>query len=829
MANRSKSKRQRRRSSNRPGRGVIRRVFPYLFLLGSLVLAGVCVYAAYLNGIVLAKFDGALWELPAKVYASPMQLYAGKERSIDSVVAQLKRQGYQSAASPGQPGTFHRDGKRLVVYVRGFDFWGGQQRPPRKISMQFANDTITAFKAVDDKGSLALIRFDPPLIGSIYPNRGADRILVKLSKIPPLIPAGLIMVEDRSFMNNFGISLKGIARAAWVDLIHWDIVAGGSTITQQLVRNLYLSNEQTFVRKLKEAIMAILLDAHYSKPAILEAYINEVYLGQAGSHAIRGFGLASHFYFNKPLDELKPSQIALLIGMIKGPSLYNPRQNPKLARHRRNVVLNVFHRKGLLDTAVWKRAKAAPLGVSSRKSWGNGRYPGFIGLVIHQLQDQYTEEQLTGEGLRIFTTLEPHIQRLAQNVVQKQLKVIEKSYDDIKSGSLQAAAVVTSVQGSRVLALVDGRRAGYAGFNRALDIQRNIGSQMKPVTYLTAMKHPAKYSVITPLDDSPLKVKLENGKVWTPHNYSHQSHGTAVPMYYALEHSYNLASARLALQVGIPNVVKTLRQLGFRGNLLATPALSLGAVGMSPFQVAQVYNTIASDGFYKKLTAIKGVTSRLGKPLSAHTLKLKQVIDSSAVYLTTWMMKRVARYGTGAGMYNVLPNTLNVAGKTGTTSDLHDSWFAGFSANRVISVWVGKDDYSSSHLTGAMGALRIWDRIMAGAHPKSLTGRPPSDIQRIPLALTFRPGRSNAQDFYTMGGNTPQQCPGLPLIPFVKGYVPHGVSACESGILSQARRHDSRSGTSSPPVNSPPHGGRSGDEESGQDSNVDESLLDKIF
>lgn len=803
-----------------------RRVFPYLFLLGCIVLAGVCVYAAYLNGIVLSKFDGALWELPAKVYASPMQLYAGKERSVESVVAQLERQGYRPAASPEHPGTFHRDGKRLVVYVRGFDFWDGK-RSPRKIAMQFANGTITKFKAVDGKGSLALVRVDPPLIGSIYPNRGANRILVNLSEVPPLLPAGLIVVEDRNFMDHFGISLKGIARAAWVDLINWKIISGGSTITQQLVKNLYLSNAQTFTRKFREAIMAILLDAHYSKPAILEAYVNEVYLGQAGSHAIRGFGLASYFYFNKPLDELKPSQIALLIGMIKGPSYYSPRQYPEHARHRRNVVLNIFHGKGLISTAVWKRAKTSPLGVSSRKAWGAGRYPGFVDLVVRQLQDQYSEEQLTEEGLRIFTTLDPNIQRMAQNVVRKQLKVIEKSYGDIEAGSLEAATVVTSVQGSRVLALVDGRQAGYAGFNRALNLGRNIGSLMKPITYLTAMKHPAKYSVITPLNDSPLKVKLENGKVWTPHNYSRQSHGTAVPMYYALEHSYNHASAWLALQLGIPQVVETLRQLGFRDNLLAAPALSLGAVPMSPLQVNQIYNTIASDGFYKKLTAIKGVTTRDGKPLSAHTLKLQQVIDSSAVYTLTWMMKRVARFGTGSGMYRVLPNSLVLAGKTGTTTKLHDSWFGGFSANRVISVWVGKDDYKSAHLTGAMGALRIWARIMDGVHPQSLSEAPPPDIRRMPLALTFRPGRPNAPDFYNTGNDA--HCPALPLVPFVRGYVPRGLSACESGILAQARQQDSQSGTGvAPGVSSPPQGG-SGRNESGQDSDVDESLLDKIF
>ncbi|NNC22832.1 penicillin-binding protein 1B [Salinisphaera sp. USBA-960] len=821
MAAGKKSRGRRRGGSKRAKPSISRRLLAYLFLGGCLVLAGISVYAAYLNGTVQEKFAGTRWKLPAKVYAAPMQLYTGKKQSLAAVVEQLKRQGYRAAAQSHRQGSFHRDGNQLTIHARGFDFPDGE-RAPRTVQLRFKNGTISGFKSVDDKESLSLIRIDPPLIGSIYPNKGADRILVKLSDLPPMLPAGLITVEDKSFMHNFGISPKGIVRAAWEDLKAGSIVEGGSTITQQLVKNFYLNSNQTFARKAREGLMAILLDAHYSKPAILEAYINEVYLGQDGNHAIRGFGLASYYYFNTPVDELGPARIALLVAMVKGPSYYDPRAHPKRARRRRNLVLDMFHEAGFLKEQAWKRAKSAPLGVSSEKNRRTSRYPDFIDLVRQQLHGQYTEAQLTEEGLRVFTTLHPGIQRHAQASVRSQLDAIEKRRGNIESDSLQSSAIVTSVEGGRILALVGGRKSGYAGFNRALDIQRPIGSLIKPVTYLTAMKYPSKYSVITPLDDSPLSVKQKNGKVWKPDNYSKRSHGTDVPLYYALEHSYNLASSRLALDLGIPKVIKTLRQLGYPGEPTAVPSVALGAVNMSPLQVAQVYNTIASGGYYKKLTAIQDVTDRQGNPLSAYKLKLKQVIDSAPAYLDTWMMRRVARHGTGSGIYRVLPNQLQLAGKTGTTNQLRDSWFAGFSGNRVISVWVGRDNNDSAHLTGATGALHIWSHIMSDVGAQSLTMSPPANVQRVPLAMTFRPNKPNAPNFFNTGSDA--QCPEATSVPFTRGYVPSGVDACESDILARDRKQQPTGGG----TGSDSRGGHQSESDGGEDDQ-DKSLLDKIF
>lgn len=777
-ARRAPSKRARNTRGGKPRRGFIRRLLPYVFLLFCLGAVVVAAYAVYLDGEVRNQFEGTRWTLPAKVYAAPLELYAGLDLSRDGIVSRLARQGYRSSTTTDRPGTYESVGGALDVHIRPFTFWDGDQAD-REIRLGFDGSGVASIRPLDGGDDLALIRLDPLMIGSIYPTQGEDRILVKLDEIPPMLPAGLITVEDRDFLHHWGVSPKSILRAAVANARAGRVVQGGSTITQQLVKNFYLNNQQTLVRKAKEALMALLLDAHYSKPEILEAYLNEVYLGQDGGRAIHGFGLASYFYFQKPLEELQPNEIALLVAMVKGPSYYDPRRNPERARARRNLVLDMFHDAGFLDDEGWAVARKADLGVTARSSRSTSQYPAFIDLVRRQLHGQYEDADLTEDGLRIFTTLDPAIQASTEARVNKGLADIEKARG-IKADSLESAAVVTSVEGGRILALVGGRNAGFAGFNRALDARRPIGSLIKPVVYLTALAEPSKYSVITPLDDGPLAVKLANGDTWRPNNYSNSSHGNAVPLHYALTHSYNLSTARLALDLGIPNVVETLKKLGYTGDPLAVPSLSLGAVDMAPMQVAQIYNTLAAGGYYTPLLAIRDVTTSDGEPLNRYPLQIKRAVDDAPVYLTRWIMQRVARYGTGASMYKVLPNSLDLAGKTGTTDDLRDSWFAGFGANRLAVVWVGRDDNQSAQLTGATGALQLWSRIMKDADPRGILDVPPDNVVTVPLRLQFPNGGGADQDLYQYA----QSCGNATEVPFVRGYVPDGLSSCDSDIMA---------------------------------------------
>ncbi|MDA3921648.1 MAG: penicillin-binding protein 1B [Salinisphaera sp.] len=789
MASKNSKPKRRSRASNKPRRSFTRRLLPYLLLLICAALAALAIYMVHLDGEVRTKFEGTRWKLPAKIYASPLQLYAGLDLSEKSLESKLERQGYRETSDLSQQGTFDSASSSLSIHTRRFQFWDGTQ-PDRRIEVDFNSTGISGIKALDGKAAVPLIRLDPLMIGSIYPSHGTDRILVKLGDVPPMLPAGLITVEDRDFMHNWGISPKGILRAAIADIRAGRIVQGGSTITQQLVKNFYLSDKQTLARKGKEALMAILLYAHYSKDEILEAYLNEVYLGQDGGRAIHGFGLASYFYFQRPIQELQPSQIALLVAMVKGPNYYNPRRNPKRATRRRNLVLNMWHHAGFLGDKAWHKAEQAPLGVSEHSARGNTQYPAFIDLVRRQLHGQYKDSDLTGEGLRIFTTLDPTIQQDAEKEVAQGLKRAEKAHGGIKADSLQAAAIITSVEGGNVLALVGGRDAGFAGFNRALDAHRSIGSLMKPVDYLTALEDPSQFNAITPLDDSPLAVKLANGKTWRPDNYSHRNHGTAVPLYYAIEHSLNIASSRLSLTAGIPNIIKTLHKLGYRGDPLAVPALALGAVDMTPLEVAQVYNTLATGGYYTPLRAIRDVTTREGKPLNRYPLKINRVIKPGPAYITQWLMERVARHGTGAGMYDVLPSSKTLAGKTGTTNNLVDSWFAGFGANRVGVVWVGRDDNQSAKLTGATGALPIWAHIMNDINVHGIVNTPPDSVVQVPLRMVFDPSKPNdgagdIQGLYQYG----QSCGDAAKVPFMKGFVPQGLSPCDTDIMRANTQH----------------------------------------
>src|SRR5699024_4569255 len=517
------------------------------------------------------------------------------------------------------------------------------------------------------------------------------------------------------------------------------VVQGGSTITQQLVKNFYLTSKRTFERKAREALMAILLEAHYSKSAIMEAYLNEVYLGQEGSRAIHGFGLASYFYFRKPLSELRPRGIALLVALVKGPSYYSPRSHPERARKRRNLVLDIFHDRALIGDAAWQQARAADLGVSNKKQAATSRYPAFIDLVKYQLRGQYDHKDLTEEGLRIFTTLDLSVQSTIQQQVAAGLDEIEAAHN-IKQGTLQSAAVVTSVEDAQVLGMVGSRTPGYAGYNRALNSRRLIGSTIKPVVYLAALQQPEQWNVLSPLDDSPISVRLPNNDIWQPQNYSRRSHGSQVPLYYALTNSYNLATVHLALDLGIPNIIDTLQALGYPDKPLAVPSLALGAVAMSPLQVAQLYNTIASGGYRAPLTAITAVTTADGEPLTRHEFKLRRTIDSGPNFLLTWILRQVARRGTGASAYNILPSTMEFAGKTGTSDGGRDAWFSGFTENRVVVVWTGNDDSKALNLTGATAALPIWAQIVAHIDANSLVPVAPDDVTTVPLRMEYAPG-----------------------------------------------------------------------------------------
>lgn len=750
-------------------RNLLRTALIGLALLVSVAMAVVAFQVASLDREIRTRFAGVRWTLPAQVYAAPQELYPGLNLGLADLKRELQRLGYRPVEALEGPGSFVARADGVDVATRAFAFWDGAQKPGRILVRAGG----TGIESITDLGSgqeLDLTRLDPLLIGSIYPSRGGeDRVLIKLAEAPELLVQGLLAVEDRSFYSHMGISLRGIARASFENMTSGKVRQGASTITQQLVKNFFLSSERTFKRKLKEIVMSLLLEAHYDKEAILEAYLNEIYMGQDGSRAVHGFGLASSFYFNKPLTELRPHEFALLVGIVKGPSQYDPRRRPEQVRARRDLILRTWASLGLLREDELERALAQPLGLSGGARGGVERYPAFVELVKRQLKDQYPDEALTSEGLRIFTTLEPRAQEALESRILADLPELEKSRK-LKAGTLEAAGVITSAEGGEVQAVVGGRDIRYAGFNRALDSRRQIGSLAKPFVMLAGLMQPQRYGVATLLQDEPVTVKLSKGNVWSPSNYDKKLHGN-VPLYVALAQSYNLPTVRLGLDLTVPVVRKAFAGAGFH-DTPALPSLFLGAVDMSPLDVAQVYNTLAASGYQTPLTAIREVLTKDGQPLKRYPFKVKQTLPEGPVYLTTWAMRKVLEFGTARGAYSVLPGGIRLAGKTGTTDDLRDSWFAGYSADRVAVVWVGRDDYKPSGFTGSTGAMPVWARLMRDLKVRGLDDLPPADVEEV-LTDTSTGLRADGR------------CAGAVSIPYIAGYAPQDMAPCAGGLLDE--------------------------------------------
>lgn len=735
-------------------------LFIKLSIVGVVVLAGVLVY---LDAVVQEKFSGKRWTVPAKVYARPLELFAGQKLNQKDFLTELNALGYRTATSARSAGAVSVNGNTVELHTRGFKFYEGAE-PAQAIRVRFSGNSVAGL-ARSNGQALAVARMEPLLVGGLYPAHKEDRILIRLDQVPELLPLALMAVEDREFYKHHGVSLKSIARAMWVNTSSGSLRQGGSTLTQQLVKNFFLTSERTFTRKATEALMSILLELHYSKEDILEAYLNEVFLGQDGQRAVHGFGLASQYFFSQPLAELKMEQVALLVGMVKGPSYYNPRRQPERALERRNLVIDLLVEQGIVTAEAAEQAKQRPLGITKRGSLANTTYPGFIDLVKRQLREDYRDQDLTEEGLSIFTSFDPILQRKAEESVAQTYKQLagRKGIDEIET-----AMVVSNPESGEVLALLGSRLPRYAGFNRALDAVRPIGSLVKPAVYLTALEQPSQYTLTHYIQDATFSVKSQSGQVWTPQNYDRKEHGT-VFLYQGLARSYNLSTAKLGLEMGVPRVLRTVRKLGVEREWPAYPAILLGAGSLTPVEVAGMYQTIANGGFNTPLRAIRNVLTAEGEPLGRYPYTVEQRFDAGATYLTQEAMRRVMTEGTGRSVYNRVPSSVVLAGKTGTSNDLRDSWFAGFGQDLQAVVWMGRDDNGQTPLTGASGAMQVWANFMEKAAPRSLNRSLPSNVTMAWV------------DAYT-GLGSAQGCPGAVQMPYIRGSEPMAGDSCDAPL-----------------------------------------------
>ena len=706
-----------------------------LALLCVILAAAAGLWVVSLDREVVQEFQGRHWSVPARVYGAPLELYVGAPVAANDLEEELRRLHYR----PGDPaqgtGIYRRRGDVVEVHARRVRF-NDELREAQLIAIKADTDSIKGLNLADGS-ELPVFRLDPPVIGNVFPVHGEDRIVLAPADVPPLLRSGIKLIEDRRFDEHPGVDVRGILRALWVDLRAGRFAQGGSTLTQQLVKNYFLSDEQTFGRKATEAVMALRLEAHFSKDEILVAYLNEVYLGQDGSRAIHGFGLGSEYYFAKPLDELDAGEMALLIGMVKGPSYYDPRKHADRARTRRNLVLQELADAHLIDAEAAKRAAATP--IKLRPSSGGSYVPAYLDLVRRHLTRDYAEADLAAAGLSVYTSLDLRAQAAAERALVQNLKRLDAA-SRVRGDHLEGAVIITEPNSGDVVAVVGGRDVGTDEFNRALDARRPIGSLVKPAVYLAAIET-GRYNAASIIDDSPIEVKLGDGSTWAPQNFEHDANGP-VPLAHALAESLNMATVRLGLDVGLPKVADALQRLGLPRTPVLNPSLLLGTVEMTPLEVVEVYTSLANGGFRARLRAVRAVVDEQGKPLRSFKVQVEEAAPAAAVYEVDRMLTLVTTHGTGRTAAARLPRNTVIAGKTGTSSDTRDSWFAGFTGSYLAVAWVGYDDNKETGLTGAAGALPVWADTLSRLKSASFEPVPPETVED--RWISFHDGQETA-------------------------------------------------------------------------------------
>lgn len=697
----------------------LRKLGGLVFKMTLVVVAILLVIGIYLDTVVRNKMDGPIWDLPSVVYGRVLTLHPGQEITISDVRRELDVLQYHKVRSPQRMGEYSASSTRIELIRRPFKFVDDPQ-PQRHVMLTFAGTQLTSIVDVTTKQQLKTLKIEPKLLGMLGLTGNEQRIFMARDQFPPLLIDALLTTEDRDFYQHDGVSPLAILRAMVVNLKAGHTVQGGSTLTQQLAKNLFLSRERSLWRKVREAYIAVIIDHRYSKDRVLEAYLNEIYLGQNGAKEVHGFPLAARFYFGRPLEELRVDQLAMLVGMVKGPSQFNPWRHPERTLKRRDLVLMLLLKNNYLTGAEYEQAVSEPLGIQKTAKIAS-RQPAYFQQLQRELQQDVGDIYKSGKGLRIFSTLDPVSQQAAEKTIAAMVPRLNK-----KAGvKVETAMVVVDRQYGAVRALIGGSRPGYAGFNRALDASRQIGSLAKPAVYLAALSQPQKFSLATTLNDQAIVLKGSKGTSWRPRNYDRKFRGQ-VPLYYALAHSLNVPTVNLGLKVGLSTVINTMAKLGVnRDEVPRLPSILLGSFSLSPFEVAQMFQSITNNGRKAPLYSLDAVVDSQGQVLYQHQSDIEQVVPEQAAWLTTYDMKKVVSQGTARFLQSKF-SSAKLAGKTGTTDNNRDSWFAGADGREVGVVWVGRDDNTPVRLTGSSGALRVYADYLTRRQPLPLNiGWPP--------------------------------------------------------------------------------------------------------
>ncbi|MGL0939058.1 penicillin-binding protein 1B [Vibrio vulnificus] len=690
-----------------------------LALVAVLIFVGI-----YLDSVVKQRFEGQLFQLPTVVYARIQTLYAGENVSRPELQKELDILNYRKVSQPRYPGEYSSSSSKIELIRRPFEFVDGPEAD-RHVMLHFDASSLTRIQSLESKGDLGYLRLEPKMLGMLEKDTDEQRLFLRREQFPEIMVDALLVTEDRDFYQHDGVSPLAIARAMFVNLKAGRTVQGGSTLTQQLAKNLFLTQDRTLWRKVREAYIALILDYRYSKDRILEAYLNEVYLGQSGKQAIHGFGLASRYYFGQPIQELRIDQLAMLVGMVKGPSYYNPVRFPERTKERRDLVLRLMMQQNMLTASEYDQAASRPLDIQDVPRIAS-RQPAYFQQLSMELREKVGEAFQGETGLRVFTSLDPISQDKLEKAISKKVPELGK----VAGNELEAAAVAVDRTSGEIRAMVGGKRTGYDGFNRAINASRPIGSLVKPAVYLTALEQPEKYTLATTLQDTPLSLKGSKGSVWEPRNFDRQFRGD-VPLYQALAKSLNVPTVRLGMQLGIDQVSDTLARLGVnRNEIRPVPSMFLGAFSLTPLEVAQMYQTLTNSGRKAPLTALRSVVDLEGHVLYQSLPKSSPAVNEQAAWLTTYAMKQGVAQGTGRYLQNQFAWAA-LAGKTGTSNDSRDSWFVGVDGREVTTIWLGRDDNQPTKLTGASGALRVYAEYLKQRTPEKLILPWPKEITTL--------------------------------------------------------------------------------------------------
>lgn len=702
---------------------------------------------------VTEKFEGQKWRFPSKIYSDSYPLYVGISFRFEELIEKLRRLGYfETQATPNAKGEYRIDRADGVIeiFLHDFDYPAEPVKGfPVRISTQ--GNTVTRIENAANDKELFALEIEPEVVTGLYERIWQERRIVKLAEVPPLLIKAVLAIEDERFFSHHGVDPIGILRALWVNVSRLSLQQGGSTLTQQLMKNFLLSDERTLTRKIPEAVMALIAERKYSKQVILENYLNEIYLGQRGSQGIFGVWEAAQFYYSKPLSDLSVGETALLAGLIRAPNRLSPYRSAEAATKRRNVVLaklfddDVITRKQY-DAAVREKLPQRSLFKVTNEA------PYYVDYLRRELEQNYSNEVLTQEGLRIFTSLDLQMERFAERALTEGLKKLEEKHPALRKkgsdDSLEGAIIVLRPQTGEIKAMVGGRSYQKSQFNRVFQAKRQPGSIFKPFVYLAALMYGGqsgtKYTPDSVVNDSQFTWSYD-GQEWQPSNYNNEYFG-AVTLRRALESSLNSATGRVAQDVGIRRVREVAQRLGIQSPLPAVPSLSLGSAEVSPLEVAVAYATLANNGVRTRPLAVKQVMDQNTKIVEKRDVRVEQVISPQLAYAMNQLLKGVLDRGTATSARR-LGFTRPAAGKTGTTNDYKDAWFAGYTPDLLAVVWVGFDGQSKLNLSGSEAALPIWTEFMKAAvgsmPPTDFIGPAPakSDAEETPSAKCAPSGR----------------------------------------------------------------------------------------